>query len=139
MDDNFDPVQWRDDDDDLVDDFTTHHHRYAPPPPIEGPGLNGGRPAAGSSEPLQAGPNADALDLAGVGRGVLETTVSDPQTESEGTKDAYVSYLVTTEVCTLERCCSFFPRAESKLVGPAWIDRLSNIPETAGLGPPALH
>lgn len=103
MDDNFDSVQWRDDDDDLVDDFA-HHHHYASPPLIASPGLNGGRPAS-SGEPLQAGPNADALDLAGVGRGVLETTVTDPQTESEGTKDAYVSYLVTTEVCTrLERC-----------------------------------
>jgi sorting nexin-4 len=90
MEDNFDSVQWRDDDDDSVDDFT--HHTTA-----KSPGLNGGGPSS-SKEPLQAGPNADKLDLAGVGRGKLETFVSDPQTESEGTKDAYVSYLVTTEV-----------------------------------------
>ncbi|KAF8535453.1 hypothetical protein BDD12DRAFT_892935 [Trichophaea hybrida] len=88
MDDNFDSVQWRDDDEDSVDDFA--HHTSS----IKSSGLNG-RPS--SSEPLQSGPNADVLDLAGVGRGALETTVSDPQTESEGTKDAYVSYLVRTE------------------------------------------
>jgi sorting nexin-4 len=89
MDDNFDSVQWRDDDEDSVDDFA--HHISS----VKSPGLNG---LPGSGEPLQAGPNADAIDLAGAGRGALETTVSDPQTEGEGTKDAYVSYLVRTEV-----------------------------------------
>ncbi|KAI9886397.1 MAG: pheromone processing endoprotease [Watsoniomyces obsoletus] len=44
----------------------------------------------------QAGRNADALDLAGVGEGRLDCTVSSPQKENEGTKDAFVSYLVTT-------------------------------------------
>ncbi|KAF5871609.1 putative vacuolar targeting protein atg24 protein [Botrytis fragariae] len=44
----------------------------------------------------QAGPNADALDLAGVGEGVLECTVGSPIKENDGTKDAFVSYLVTT-------------------------------------------
>ncbi|KAA8896140.1 hypothetical protein FN846DRAFT_966308 [Sphaerosporella brunnea] len=90
MDDNFDSVQWRDDDDDSIDDFA--HHTAAK---SSATGLNGG--PSSSSEPLQAGPNADQLDLAGVGRGKLETSVTDPQTEGEGTKDAYVSYLVTTE------------------------------------------
>ncbi len=49
----------------------------------------------------QAGRNADALDLAGVGEGRLDCTVSSPQKENEGTKDAFVSYLVTTHVCRL--------------------------------------
>ena len=49
-------------------------------------------------EEPQAGPNADAIDLAGVGQGRLETNVSDPMTENEGTKDAFVSYLVTSDV-----------------------------------------
>ncbi|KAI9701662.1 MAG: intercellular trafficking and secretion [Bogoriella megaspora] len=45
----------------------------------------------------QAGQNADDADLAGIGAdGVLEATVDQPQKESDGTKDAYVSYLVTT-------------------------------------------
>jgi sorting nexin-4 len=95
MESNFDDVDWsRDDDEESVDDFA--HHTAA-----KSSSLNGGSGGAGSSssqEPLQAGPNADALDLAGVGRGKLETFVTDPQTEGEGTKDAYVSYLVTTEV-----------------------------------------
>ena len=48
----------------------------------------------------QAGQNADDADLAGIGaEGLLETTVNSPQKESDGTKDAYVSYLVTTHVC----------------------------------------
>ncbi|TVY87352.1 Sorting nexin [Lachnellula willkommii] len=42
------------------------------------------------------GTNADALDLAGVGEGVLECTVTSPLKENDGSKDAYVSYLVTT-------------------------------------------
>lgn len=40
--------------------------------------------------------NADALDLAGMGEGSLECTVGSPIKENDGTKDAYVSYLVTT-------------------------------------------
>lgn len=60
----------------------------------EGPGdTNGKRNTVG-----QLGPNADALDLAGVGEGVLECTVTTPIKENDGTKDAYVSYLVTTNV-----------------------------------------
>ncbi|KAM0712457.1 hypothetical protein Q7P37_011553 [Cladosporium fusiforme] len=46
----------------------------------------------------QAGPNADAQDLAGPGEhGVLECTVSKPQKEGEGTQNVYTSYLVTTD------------------------------------------
>jgi len=51
-----------------------------------------------NGEEPQAGRNADKIDIAGVGNGTLETKVSDPQTENEGTKDAFVSYLVTTKV-----------------------------------------
>lgn len=49
----------------------------------------------------QLGVNADELDLAGVGEGVLECTVTSPIKENDGTKDAYVSYLVTTNVSYL--------------------------------------
>ncbi|KAK3068730.1 intercellular trafficking and secretion, partial [Teratosphaeriaceae sp. CCFEE 6253] len=46
----------------------------------------------------QAGPNADAQDLAGPGlHGRLQCQVSKPQKEGEGTQNAYVSYLVTTD------------------------------------------
>lgn len=51
----------------------------------------------------QAGPNADALDLAGVGEGRLDCKVDSPQKENEGTKDAFVSYLVTTHVSQIWR------------------------------------
>lgn len=51
------------------------------------------------SETFQAGPAADAVDLAGVGDGRLDCTVTAPLKENEGSKDAYVSYLVTTHVC----------------------------------------
>lgn len=61
------------------------------------PGANGKRRMSSAS--LQAGHNADAVDLAGVGDGRLECAVDSPQKENDGTKDAYVSYLVTTHVC----------------------------------------
>lgn len=60
----------------------------------EGPGDTNGKRQAGSGG--QLGPNADAMDLAGIGEGVLECTVTNPIKENDGTKDAYVSYLVTT-------------------------------------------
>lgn len=41
----------------------------------------------------------DPLDLAGVGDGILECTVTAPIKENDGTKDVFVSYLVTTHVC----------------------------------------
>ncbi|TQS35123.1 hypothetical protein Golomagni_04464 [Golovinomyces magnicellulatus] len=44
----------------------------------------------------QLGRNADPLDLAGTGDGVIECKVSQPIKENDGTKDAFVSYLVTT-------------------------------------------
>ena len=60
------------------------------------PGANGKRRVSSAS--LQAGHNADAVDLAGIGEGRLDCTVDKPQKENDGTKDAYVSYLVTTHV-----------------------------------------
>lgn len=47
----------------------------------------------------QAGRLADRVDLGGIGDGRLECTVEAPLKENDGTKDAYVSYLVTTHVC----------------------------------------
>lgn len=44
----------------------------------------------------QAGRNADMMDLAGVGEAKLECTVTNPIKENDGSKDAYMSYLVTT-------------------------------------------
>jgi sorting nexin-4 len=46
----------------------------------------------------QAGHLAQPVDLGGIGDGVLECTVDSPLKENDGTKDAYVSYLITTTV-----------------------------------------
>lgn len=45
----------------------------------------------------------DPLDLAGIGEGVLECSVTAPIKENDGTKDVFVSYLVTTHVCATVR------------------------------------
>lgn len=50
----------------------------------------------GSGGPL--GRDADVLDMAGVGHATMECTVTAPIKENDGSKDAYVSYLVTTHV-----------------------------------------
>jgi sorting nexin-4 len=53
----------------------------------------------GDAEWQQAGRNADPQDLAGPGtHGILDCMVDQPQKEGEGTQNAYVSYLVTTNV-----------------------------------------
>lgn len=69
-----------------------------------------------TSEEPQAGDHADGVDLAGVADGVLECTVEKPLKENDGTKDAYVSYLVTTNVC----CINF----ETCQAADSSIDRL---------------
>lgn len=57
------------------------------------------RRSSNTAEEPQAGENADETDIAGIGReGRLEVTVDTPLKENEGTKDAYVSYLVSTHV-----------------------------------------
>lgn len=50
------------------------------------------------SEEPQAGINSDRISLSGVDPTLLVTTVSNPVTQNDGTKDAYVSYSVTTKV-----------------------------------------
>ena len=59
--------------------------------------VNGKRSMSENNEP-QAGEYADGVDLGGIGDGMLECTVDTPLKESDGTKDAYVSYLITTRV-----------------------------------------
>lgn len=67
-------------------------------PRTEGDGGSPGNENAQHVSVGQLGRNADPLDLAGVGEGKLECTVTSPIKENDGTKDAYVSYLVTTNV-----------------------------------------
>lgn len=95
-DNQFDSVQWQRDpeptnnDDRSNSSFPPQNNLPSRPAP--------GR--SGSSHEPQAGEDADGVDLAGIGPdGVLEVTVDTPLKENDGTKDAYVSYLVSTHVC----------------------------------------
>lgn len=47
--------------------------------------------------------NLQQLEAA-IGGEILECTVSEPHTENTGTKDAYVSYLITTNVSSSKSC-----------------------------------
>lgn len=95
--DDFDSVSWRhgpDSDSSRpttsgIDAEESHESRHDP---------NGKRRMSSASEAPQAGPHADALDLAGIGDGVLECRVDTPMKENDGTKDVYISYLVSTHV-----------------------------------------
>ena len=88
------PKQERFDEDEDEDwDAVTAEYTAAGPSRMEG--------GNGYDQPewRQAGPHADAQDLAGPGEhGMLICTVTHPQKEGEGTQNAYVSYLVTTDV-----------------------------------------
>jgi hypothetical protein len=89
-----------------------------------------GRRNTNTSDEPQAGEHADGVDLVGVGDGILECTVEKPLKENDGTKDAYVSYLVTTNVC----CVMYCP-------GPAntRLDRLQVLPKIRILRTAAFH
>lgn len=65
---------------------------------LDEPKGTGAAHQGGISDVSHPEPAGDAMDLAGVGNSVLECVVGSPMKESDGTKDAYVSYLVTTHV-----------------------------------------
>ncbi|KAJ5823510.1 hypothetical protein N7447_005850 [Penicillium robsamsonii] len=93
--DDFDSVSWKHDPDSDVSRPTTASTDAAEPSETH-PDTNGKRRMSSAQEEPQAGPLADAVDLAGIGDGVLECQVDSPLKENDGTKDAYISYLVTT-------------------------------------------
>ena len=99
MDNDFDNVTWQREDDAPSTPSQHAENQYA----SSRLGVNGKRR---TSSTQQAGPQADAVDLGGIGSGVLECTVDAPLKEGDGSKDAYVSYLVTTQV---RICLSFLP------------------------------
>ena len=78
----------------------------------------------------QAGQDADAVDIAGIGEyGRLDCTVGSPLKENDGTKDAYISYLLTTQVASPapngnQAVVSRYTRADQLL------ERLCHLPET---------
>jgi len=96
--DDFDSVSWKHDPDSDVSRPTTADTDAAETSEIDRD-TNGKRRMSSAHEEPQAGPLADAVDLAGIGDGVLECHVDSPLKENDGTKDAYISYLVTTHVC----------------------------------------
>ncbi|KAJ5504014.1 hypothetical protein N7463_006888 [Penicillium fimorum] len=93
--DDFDSVSWKHDPDSDVSRPTTASTDAAEPSETHHD-TNGKRRMSSAQEEPQAGPLADAVDLAGIGDGVLECQVDSPLKENDGTKDAYISYLVTT-------------------------------------------
>lgn len=96
--DDFDSVSWRHEPDSDVSRPTTSGTDAEEEPYGYGHDVNGKRRMSSAQENTQAGPMADAVDLAGIGDGVLECRVDSPLKENDGTKDAYISYLVTTQV-----------------------------------------
>jgi hypothetical protein len=95
---------------------------------------NGKRRARAVTPPPQAGYNADALDLAGVGDGRLECTVDSPLKENDGSKDAFVSYLVTTHVSS--RRATLLIIYQNAYLLP---DRLPHLPKTDSNSPQAIY
>ncbi len=94
MDNDFDSVSWRND----AEDDSSVPNTAGPSESTDRdfPSPNGKRRM--TTPPPQAGRNADAVDLAGIGDGRLDCIVDSPKKENDATKDAYVSYLVTTHV-----------------------------------------
>lgn len=93
MENDFDSVSWEPESDSrpTVAEPRSSEDRY-------GSSSTGKRKVSNSSSVPQAGNIADDVDLAGIGDGRLDCTVDTPLKENDGTKDAYVSYLVTTQV-----------------------------------------
>lgn len=88
--DNFSNISWHSDQNIRVGSSTSVEHE--------------GHDEEGAGSKAQQGEGVDRaglqhLDPSHGGRDeILECTVTDPHTENVGTKDAYVSYLVTTHV-----------------------------------------
>lgn len=95
--DDFDNVSWKHDADSDVSRPTTSGTDAEEQQPYAHD-TNGKRRMSSAHEEPQAGSLADPIDLAGIGDGVLECRVDTPLKENDGTKDAYISYLVTTHV-----------------------------------------
>ena len=91
MDSDFDNVTWR-----------TDSEPQSPQPSPQEPQSSAPRSTRNgkrkSNSRAQATTLPEAVDYSGIGSGILDCTVDSPLKEGEGTKDAYISYLVTTHV-----------------------------------------
>ncbi len=96
MDNDFDSVSWQNDEPENEVSRPSTALTAEPGEPVYRANSSGKREA--SYPPNQAGDQADAVDLAGIGEARLDLKVDTPLKENDGTKDAYVSYLVTTQV-----------------------------------------
>lgn len=96
MDNDFDNVSWRDEPEETPSRSNTAGRSDVDSRSFR-PGSRGRRRTSDSVN--QVGHTADRVDLGGIGDGKLECTVEAPLKENDGTKDAYVSYLITTRVC----------------------------------------
>lgn len=92
MDNNFDSVSWRNE-----PESDNSRPNTAGTSDVDGRDFRPGSNGKNRISP-QLGENADGVDVAGIGDGRLDCTVGKPLKENDGTKDAYVSYLVTTQV-----------------------------------------
>lgn len=112
MDNDFDSVSWQNDPD-IDTSRPTTGGASQPEETTSGAKSSGRRKAKHS--PAQAGADADAVDLAGIGEGRLDCTVDTPLKENDGTKDAYISYLVTTvvRICHVKHSSTHRPSYES--------------------------
>lgn len=112
MDNDFDSVSWQNDPD-IDTSMPTTGGTSQPEETKSGARSSGKRKA--KHGPAQAGVDADAVDLAGIGEGRLDCTVDTPLKENDGTKDAYISYLVTTvvRICPVKHSSTHRPSYES--------------------------
>lgn len=90
---DFDNVSWRND----VESDNSRPNTAEASKPLSPRNVSSKRTISRTQMP-QAGQFADPVDLAGVGDGVIECTVDSPLKENDGTKDAHISYLITTHV-----------------------------------------
>lgn len=95
MDNDFDNVSWQNEPDSEV---SRPNIANISEPEVGGLGATSTGKRKASHGSAQAGHEADAVDLAGIGQGWLHCTVDTPLKENDGTKDAYISYLITTDV-----------------------------------------
>ncbi|EEH36606.1 autophagy-related protein 24 [Paracoccidioides lutzii Pb01] len=92
---DFDSVSWRNGPDSDLSRPTTSG-TDAEGSSRSGYDINGKRRMSSAGEEAPQLSPQPAGDLAGIGDGMLECTVDSPLKENSGTKDAYISYLITT-------------------------------------------
>lgn len=133
MDNDFDSISWRND----PGSDSSRPNTAGPSDAYDRNGRSsaGGKRRESISSP-SIGENADGVDLGGIGNGRLDCTVNTPLKENDGTKDAYISYLVTTHVgCLMNQC---FRQSPFKLTITA-ADGLQILYEIQFRRAPSLH